>query len=32
MLTGTWNLVNPNDYVSPSRLKELELIVYEKIR
>jgi hypothetical protein len=29
---GTWNLVNPNDYVSPDRMRELELVIYEKIR
>ena len=32
MLQGTWNLKNSKDYVSPQRIKEMELIVYEKIR
>ena len=32
LLKGTWQLVDPSDYVSPQRLREIELILFEKIR
>jgi len=31
-LTSTWGLIKDSNYVSPQRLRELELILYEKIR
>lgn len=32
LLNSTWGLVKSTDYVSPQRLRELEFILYEKIR
>lgn len=32
LLVDTWNLVDPKYYVSPDRLKEMELTIYEKVR
>lgn len=32
MIINTWNLKNPEDYVSDKRLKELEHTIFEKIR
>lgn len=31
-MKGTWGLVNPEDYVCPKRLREIELILFEKVR